>query len=411
MKVYDKSHGMQFLLQYSKPIVFGLLVLVDIFIIAGNWNVVYYADIPSWYIVLPVSVFLIAENAVKLWALRKFSEKIAFYVMDVAVLLIFTIFTDGRLISLMYIIILSDFYLSQEELKNDIIMCATCIGLIIITFAVSNSLKGIPMDVISLISSIFNDILLITLHFALLNFAIQIYKKNREITKALEELNESNEKLQAAYRELQEVTALEERQRIAKDIHDTAGHSITTVIMQTEAARLALETDPEEARRRIAAAGLQARHALEELRESVHLLSGTREGETLKQLLEGVIHDSTDGTGVSIRYDIDDVSLCDAKRRFILNTLKEGISNGLRHGNATAFWFEFKREGKMLRFLLSDNGEGMDISTLKEGFGLAGMHARAESLGGDVWFETEPHEGFEIHMMLPCDGNAEDIHD
>ncbi len=408
MRLSDKNGAMRFLFAHSKGIVFGLLVLFEIFIIANNWGAVYYADIPSWYIVLPVSVFLTVENAVKLWALKKFSEKIAFYVMDVAVLLLFTIFTDGSLISTMYIIILSDFYLSQEDLKNNIIMGATCIGVFAVTFAVSNSLKGIELNVIGLISSILNDILLIALHFFVLNFAIQIYRKNQEITKALDELNESNAKLQAAYRELQEVTALEERQRIAKDIHDTAGHSITTVIMQTEAARLALDSDPEEAKRRITAANLQARHALEELRESVHLLSGMREGQTLKQMLESVIHDSSDGTDVTIRYDIDDVPLCDAKRRFVLNTLKEGIANGLRHGNATAFWFEFKREGTMLRFLLSDNGTGCDISVLKEGLGLRGMHTRAESFGGDVWCETEPGEGFEIHMRLPCDGNAEE---
>ena len=408
MKTLEKNSAFQFLLNHSKPIVFGLLVLVEIFIIANNWGVVYYAGIPSWYIVLPVSVFLTVENAAKLWALKKFSEKIAFYVMDVAVLLIFTIFTDGSLISLMYIIILSDFYLNQGDLKNNIIMGATCIGVVIVTFAVSNWLKGINLNVITLISSILNDILLITLHFFVLNFAIQIYRKNLEITKALEELNESNNKLQVAYRELQEVTALEERQRIAKDIHDTAGHSITTVIMQTEAARLVVDSDPEEAKRRMAAAGLQARNALEELRESVHLLSGMGEPQSLKQLLEGVIHDSTDGTDVSIRYDIDDVTVCDAKRRFVLNTLKEGLANGLRHGNATAFWFEFKREGNKLRFLLSDNGEGADISTFQEGFGLMGMHARAESLGGDVWFETEPGEGFEIHLVLPCDSTPEE---
>lgn len=46
----------------------------------------------------------------------------------------------------------------------------------------------------------------------------------------------------------------------------------------------------------------------------------------------------------------------------------------------------------------------MDISALKEGFGLKGMHSRAASLGGTVWFETEIDEGFEIHLRLPLDG-------
>ncbi len=111
-----------------------------------------------------------------------------------------------------------------------------------------------------------------------------------------------------------------------------------------------------------------------------------------------------EGTDIAIRYDVDDITVGDLKARLILNTLKEGISNGLRHGNATAFYFELKENGGRVEFLLSDNGTGMDAGKLKEGFGLSGMHRRAESLGGTAWFETEPDEGFEIHMTLPSDG-------
>ena len=276
------------------------------------------------------------------------------------------------------------------------------------TFAISNVFNGESVDIAKLLVSAFNDLLIIVIHFLIFNFAMQIYRKNKDITTALDELNASIEKLRVAYGELQEIALLEERQRIAKDIHDTAGHSITTVIMQTEAAKLVIDTDPEKAKSRIAAANLQAKHALEELRESVHLLSGISEGLTLKGQLENIIHDTTDGTGIAVRSDIDEIKLCDAKSRFICNTLKEGISNGLRHGGATAFWFELKQEGALVRFLLSDNGSGQDIASLKEGFGLSGMHARAESLGGTVWFETEEGEGFEVHLTLPTDSGKGD---
>ena len=116
-----------------------------------------------------------------------------------------------------------------------------------------------------------------------------------------------------------------------------------------------------------------------------------------------IIHESTDGTGIVIRADIDDITLCSAKHRFLCNTLKEGISNGLRHGNATAFYFELKKKGDRIAFLLSDNGSGVDGAKLKKGFGLRGMTARVEALGGEVSFESEPDEGFEIHISLPAD--------
>ncbi len=389
--------------KFGNVIVFCLLATVLVVLIVNNRMLVY-AGVDAWMVNLPVAVVLLAENAVKIWALKSYQPKIACYVLDILCLMTLTIFSDGMLISILYIVILSEFYLNQQKLKASIAVCVTSIGLFLITFAVSGATKEGTVSLGPLITSAFNDLIIFVLHFFIFNFALQIYKKNKELNEAVENLNKSNEKLRLAYEELQEVTALEERQRIAKDIHDIAGHSITTVIMQTEAAKLVIDTDPAEAKRRIAAANLQAKHALEELRESVHLLSGNAAKLTLKDRLTNIVHDSTDGTEIAIRADIDDVSLCDAKERFFLNTLKEGISNGLRHGGATAFYFELKETEGRIEFLLSDNGKGMEISELKEGFGLTGMHARAESLGGTLWFETEPDEGFEIHLTLPTDG-------
>lgn len=387
-----------------KIIIFCLLLLAEILIGIINRNGNYF-KIASWYILAPVFFLLTVGNAVKIWGLRSQKAKIPFYVIDTLSLIVLTLFTNGELVSTLYVVILSEFYLTEKKMTSSIAMGASSVGLFLIARAISGGLREGGVDVVELVSSAFNDLIIIVFHFLILNLTLQIYRKNREITKAYEELHESNEKLSGAYRELQEVTALEERQRIAKDIHDTAGHSITTVIMQTEAAKLVLDTQPQEAKRRIAAANLQAKHALEELRESVHLLSGYSQQLTLKEELESIIHDSSDGTDISFRYEIEEMTVCDAKRRFLCNSLKEGISNGLRHGDATAFWFELKAEEKHIRFLLSDNGKGSELSELREGFGLSGMHSRAESLGGEAWFHAEKDEGFEIHITLPQDGN------
>ena len=198
-------------------------------------------------------------------------------------------------------------------------------------------------------------------------------------------------------------------ERIAKDIHDTAGHSITTVIMQTEVAKRIIDKNPEEAKTKIISANLQAKHALEELRDSVHLLSGMQKGETLKTALEKIIHESTDGTGLTVRSQIEDVVVSPAKHRFLCNTLKEGISNGLRHGTATAFWFELKEESNKIAFLLSDNGNGVDINDLRLGFGLSAMQERARAFGGEVRFHSEKDEGFELHLFLPSDKKIIDM--
>lgn len=406
------------IVRVGSGVIFFLLVFVGILLAVDNWRMTVFGNIRAWYAYLPVLLVLLIENAVKIWALKTFLQKITCYVLDILCLVVLTIFTDGQLISTLYIVILSEFYLGQEKISGSIAMGAASIVIFLISRAVSGLVNGDTLNIANLITGAFNDLLLMALHFFVFNFAIQIYRKNKELDSTLkelresngklsaayEELNESNEKLRVAYGHLQEVTVLEERQRIAKDIHDTAGHSITTIVMQTEAAKLLIDSDPAEAKRRIAAANIQAKSALEELRESVHLLSGGTDRLTLKESLLNIIHESTDGTGIVIRADIEDIDLCNAKRRFLRNTLKEGISNGLRHGNATAFYFELRREGDKIMFLLSDNGSGMEITKLREGFGLRGMSTRAEALGGSVRFETEKDEGFEIHITLPADG-------
>ena len=390
--------------QFGRIFVYGLLLAILIVLIVVNQDRSIFG-ITSWLITFPTSVVLLTENAVKFWAAKRYASKIVCYTIDILSLMVLTIFTDGTLISILYIIILSEFYLNQKSgVPGSIAMGVSSILIYLITFALSSVFKSDDnFNLGNLLTSAFNDLILFIIHYFAMNFAVQLTRKNRELVKTTEELNNSNEKLRVAYNELKEITALEERQRIAKDIHDTAGHSITTVIMQTEAAKLAIDNNPSEAKKRIAAANLQAKHALEELRESVHLLSGTLSDASLKEQIESIINESMDGTDIVIRYDVDDIALCDVKARFILNTLKEGISNGLRHGNATAFYFELKDAEERIEFLLSDNGSGMDAGELKEGFGLTGMHRRAESLGGNVWFETEVDEGFEIHLTLPPD--------
>lgn len=387
---------------FGKMTVYGLLIVILIVLIVANQSL-YPFGVRSWFITFPVAVVLLVTNAIKFWAVKRYPFKIVCYVLDILSLMVLTMFTDGTLISLLYLAILSEFYLNQKSVKACIAMWIMSIILFLVTFALSSVFKSEGFDFMRLLANALNDLILFIVHFFVLNFAVQLGRKNKELAKAADELNNSNEKLRIAYDELKEITALEERQRIAKDIHDTAGHSITTVIMQTEAAKIAVDNNPKEAKKRIAAANLQAKHALEELRESVHLLSGTQTVTSLKEQLESVVQESTDGTNIAVRYDIDDIALCDAKARFVLNTLKEGIANGLRHGNASAFYFELKEKGGRIEFLLSDNGSGMDVGELKEGFGLTGMHRRAASMGGNVWFETEKGEGFEIHMTLPGD--------
>lgn len=358
---------------------------------------------------ITVLVALILSMLAKLFIAKTFRRKIFWFVLDSVLLILLTIFSGVRNRSgetstynyIVYMLVLSEFYISSERLRDNVIMFGVNLGAYTITYVVIAVFNGFIDAVFRTSSQYFLELIVFCLHFIMFNFSMTVYRKNRTIEENVKELEESRNELLHAYEKLEEVTLIEERNRIAKEIHDTAGHSLTTVIMQTEAARLAVDSNPEEAKRCISAANIQAKNCLDELRLSVHLLSGRRENVTFKEYLEGILGETQDGTGITVRSKIDDVALSGEAERFVANTLREGISNGIRHGGSTAFFFELKDKGNFIEMLLFDNGRGADMKKFKEGFGLSGMRAKAEKLGGMVRFSSEEGEGFEIEMSLP----------
>lgn len=352
---------------------------------------------------------LVFSMVMKIFVMRTFLRKIAWYVIDSLLLLVFTVFSSWGIslvfgssyIFLVYMLVLSEYYLSAPSLRDCAIMFAVNLAAYTIVYIINAVVRNEFGSAFLVSSQYFLVLIVLVLHFIMFNFAMTVSRKNKQIEENLRELEESRNELLRAYEKVEEATVIEERNRIAKEIHDTAGHSLTTVIMQTEAARLAMEKDPARARHCIDAANLQAKNCLEELRLSVHLLSGRRENVTLKEYLEGILDETAEGTSFTVRSKIDDVEMKDEAERFISNTLREGISNGIRHGGSTAFFFELKDMGNYVELLLSDNGAGADMSKFKEGFGLSGMRAKAEALGGMINFSSEPGEGFEIRLSLP----------
>ena len=352
---------------------------------------------------------LVFSMVMKIFVIRTFLRKIAWYVIDSLLLLVFTVFSSWGIslvfgssyIFLVYMLVLSEYYLSAPSLRDCAIMFAVNLAAYTVVYIINAVVRNEFGSAFLISSQYFLVLIVLVLHFIMFNFAMTVSRKNKQIEENLRELEESRNELLRAYEKVEEATVIEERNRIAKEIHDTAGHSLTTVIMQTEAARLAMEKDPARARHCIDAANLQAKNCLEELRLSVHLLSGRRENVTLKEYLEGILDETAEGTSFTVRSKIDDVEMKDEAERFISNTLREGISNGIRHGGSTAFFFELKDMGNYVELLLSDNGAGADMTKFKEGFGLSGMRAKAESLGGMINFSSEPGEGFEIRLSLP----------
>ena len=406
LKILKKYISEKNIIQGLRYIILALLVFLCGVIAVASFE--RGAGLPV-ILTLASAAALVFSMVMKIFVMRTFLRKIAWYVIDSLLLLVFTVFSSWGIslvfgssyIYLVYMLVLSEYYLSAPSLRDCAIMFAVNLAAYTIVYIINAVVRNEFGSAFLISSQYFLVLIVLVLHFIMFNFAMTVSRKNKQIEENLRELEESRNELLRAYEKVEEATVIEERNRIAKEIHDTAGHSLTTVIMQTEAARLAMEKDPARARHCIDAANLQAKNCLEELRLSVHLLSGRRENVTLKEYLEGILDETAEGTSFTVRSKIDDVEMKDEAERFISNTLREGISNGIRHGGSTAFFFELKDMGNYVELLLSDNGAGADMSKFKEGFGLSGMRAKAESLGGMINFSSEPGEGFEIRLSLP----------
>ena len=406
-KEFEYNINDKHFVKYLKLLLLGLLALIEILIcVQYIGHYIENGGTAQLILLIASSFLLFVFVTVDSFAITKIAFKFVFFGFDSLFLLAICLITGNSYLYIMYCVVLTQFYISINDIKNNMILFGVSCGLFVISFICSwvvfNNVESFPRNIVQIMGDLVYGFAIIGIHAVVTNFILKFYGNNLHLRQALKQADESKAQLKEVYEQLSRTAVYEERNRIAKDIHDNAGHSMTTVIMQTEAAKLLIDNNPEEAKNRIISANIQAKNALDQMRESVHLFAGRTNARTLKEELEEIIAQTIDGTELKIRCDIDDVSLGGDGFRFILNSVKESIANGLRHGSATAFYIELKKSLSGLHLLISDNGRGVEGS-VKEGFGLRSMREKAEALGGRCDFSSEPGEGFEVDITLPLD--------
>lgn len=359
----------------------------------------------SWRIgvLFGCSAVIIVLFFVEFYVIKTLKARIVMYCFDFLLLLGICALTGSAYIAGLYGVILTQLYINVEEMRTKVIVLVfscimftlTCVfGLFL------NRMRIVSLtEIMDIAFACLVGLIILGLHFAVVNFLLGFYRTNSRLTKALKEADENKKQLEEAYTQLEQTAVFQERNRIARDIHDNAGHSMTAVIMQTEAAKLLIDSNPEEAKTKIISANIQAKNALEQMRESVHLLAGRDSSRSLKEEIEEIIAQTMDGTDVIVRYDIADIQLSGDRRRFIANSLKECFSNGMRHGGAGAFYVELSMAGEYVCLIVSDNGCGLPAD-FKEGFGLRGIREKAAQFGGGIVFESESGDGCEIKITI-----------
>ncbi|WP_231571637.1 sensor histidine kinase [Gordoniibacillus kamchatkensis] len=225
----------------------------------------------------------------------------------------------------------------------------------------------------------------------------------------LEELNEAHKKLQETYAELQEATvhsmryaALEERTRLAREIHDGLGHELTSLIVQLQALEIMLPQNPEKASQNVSQLLDISRQAMAEVRMAVREWSDDDTGLGLIAL-KGLVSKIRGRSSVACEFVLDsEVSEWPVETGIVLyRVLQESLTNVLRHSNATSVLIRLKEADERIVMTVSDNGQYTDHTPLIPGFGLKGILERCRLHGGTCSFSSEKPHGLRIEVALP----------
>ncbi len=229
--------------------------------------------------------------------------------------------------------------------------------------------------------------------------------QNQELMLAKKQLIEKNldlsyayEQLKRAYDDLEDFTIMKERNNMSREMHDTVGHTLTTSLVELELCKM-LGKDNEELMNKLEHISSQVRKGLGDLRMTVRRL---KEDLDWEQEIYAIGERLNEYTDIKVKYIVGELTGISTQiLRCVYRIIQEGITNGIKHGKATAFMIEVKREEKHLWIEILDNGLG--AIAFKQGFGLNAMRERVEALGGTLHFESYKDEGFTIQAQIPLE--------
>ncbi|MGR3276208.1 GAF domain-containing protein [Acaryochloris marina NIES-2412] len=198
----------------------------------------------------------------------------------------------------------------------------------------------------------------------------------------------------------------DERNRLAREIHDTLAQAFTGISLQLEAAKNILVQQPETAKSYLDQARDLTRQGLSEARRSVHALrSQALETESLVRALQKSLTQMTVNTSLHTEFQIQGtpIPLAEGLQLNLLRIGQEAITNALRHAQAQTLTLTLTFTDQQVRLCIADDGVGFDLQTMADvaGFGLMGIRERTARYDGQVQINSHPGAGTSIEVTLP----------
>ena len=201
-----------------------------------------------------------------------------------------------------------------------------------------------------------------------------------------------NRKLRKANEEIENLAKVAERERIARDLHDVLGHTLSVITLKSELAGKLIDRDPVRAGNEIRQVEQISRQALSDVRDAIR---GYRSKGLVAELAQAKA--TLETAGVAVQCDAATSLQLPAMQESVLSlAVREGVTNVVRHANARTCRLRLEQQNGMCRLEISDDGQG--FSTM-EGNGLRGMRERVEMLGGTL--DRRNKSGTMLTITLP----------
>ncbi len=199
-------------------------------------------------------------------------------------------------------------------------------------------------------------------------------------------------KLQLAQDEVEHLAKVAERERIARDLHDLLGHTLSLITLKAELARKLVDRDPQRAKQEMLDVEHTSRAALADVREAI---SGYRGQGLAAELVRA--RKTLETAGITVDSDVVELPLTPAQETVLALALREAVTNVVRHAQAQRCSVRLLRDNNLCTLEIADNGRGADTP---EGNGLRGMRERLEAVGGSLQRRCEAGTRLVIHLPL-----------
>lgn len=218
-----------------------------------------------------------------------------------------------------------------------------------------------------------------------------------------DKLTIAHERLRSYALRIEDQATLQERNRIAREIHDALGHALTAQSIQLENALLFLPPNTEQSKSFLEEAQRLGATALQEVRRSIATWrSNPLQGRSVQDAIASLATDFHTTTGITPNYT-QQISqpIPNEIGTALYRIVQESLTNISKHSTATQVNIQLQQHDNTLQLQIADNGQGFDPQSNTTGFGLQGMRERTTALGGKFLLTSQPGRGCRITVSIP----------